>query len=69
MDKRGVLTIAFQQSNENGGHYSMSLETVKKLNCNIWTELPISESAINGVEKLGKQDKQPIFKNKNLIYE
>ena len=69
MDTRGVPSIALWQSNDNGGHYFMSLKTGKMINCNIWKELPISDSAISAVEKLGKHDKQPVLKNKNMIYE
>ena len=36
MDTRGVPTIASRQSNDNGGHYFMILETGKIINYNIW---------------------------------
>ena len=37
MDKRVITAIVLRQSKDNRGHYFMSLETVKKINCNIWT--------------------------------
>ena len=47
-----VENIALQPENEWGGHYFMSLVTVKQLHTYIWTELPINEQVMQRVDNL-----------------
>ena len=55
MKTRSVPAIALRQSNQDGGHYFMNIETGQRMNCYDWDELPITESAIKMVEKRAKK--------------
>ncbi len=47
--------------NEQGLFYFMSLTTGKRLNHRAWTELPITSDIIKAVEKMAKDEKQPLI--------
>ena len=69
MKQRGVPAIALNESNEQGGHYFMSLYSGKKLHGYEWTELPITDEVISQVEELAKKQKAPILTNKYPMFE
>ena len=68
MKRSSVPAIALNKSNDRGGHYFMSIYTVKRLHRYQWTELPIYHDVIDQVRYLseGKYakkmiDNYPIF--------
>ena len=63
MKQRGVPVITLSESNEQGGHYFMSLYSGKKLHGYDWVELPITNDVIHQVENLAKDQKAPLVQN------
>ena len=51
-NKRSIPPIAINKSKNHGGHYLMSLKTVKILHSYEWTELPIENYVIEQVNSL-----------------
>ena len=58
---RSVPAIALRRSNNDGGHYFMSLHSGKRIHGYEWEELPIDEHVIERVEALAVAEKQPIM--------
>ena len=51
MKRRSVSTIALKASNDNFGHYFMSVYSGRELYSNQWDELPIDNKTIAAVEE------------------
>ena len=51
MSTRTEPYIVLRDSNNNGGHYFMSLKTGHRIHGNKWTEVPISQDVIDRVDK------------------
>ena len=51
---RSVSAIELNKSNENGGHYFMSLYTGKRLDSYQWIELPMDHDVIAQVIELAE---------------
>ena len=58
---RAVPAIALRRSNNNGGHYFMSLHSGKRIHGYEWEELPIDEHVIERVEALAEAEKQKVM--------
>ena len=69
MKRRAVPAIALNQSNRQGGHYFMSLDTGKRIHSYHWDKVPIPKEVINRVEKLAKLESQPLLTNKQPMFE
>ena len=52
LDGRSTPCIALRESNNNGGHYFISLETGRRIHSNKWVEMPITNTQINRVHEL-----------------
>ena len=66
---RGVPEIALRPSNDQVGHYFMSLLTGKHINAHHWEELPINEEVIMKVEEFLEKEKQSTIVDGMLIFE
>ena len=51
--------IKLRRSNERGGHYFMSLNTVHRLNSYQWKESPITDAVIDRVEEMDTSVEAP----------
>ena len=69
MNSRATPDISLYESNEEGGHYFMSLNSGKRIHSRKWAELPISEHAEARVYEIGANDKQPILLKKMPLFE
>ena len=69
MKHRSVPAIALRSSNENGGHYFMSLFSGKRIHSHNWTELPIDDDVIARVKELASKENQPELPLKSPIFE
>ena len=69
MNRRGVPSIALNESNDHGGHYFMSLYTGKRLHSYDWNELPIDEDVIDMIKNLAQTERSPIMKDKYPMFE
>ena len=56
LESRTVPAIALRESNNNGGHYFMSLKTSKRNHSNKWVEMPITNCQINQVHELADME-------------
>ena len=56
MDPRPTPSIALRESNDSNGFFFMSLDTGKRLHCNKWTQLVITEDIIEAVHDLSQDD-------------
>ena len=56
MDPRPTPSIALRESNDSNGFFFMSLDTGKRLHCNKWTQLVITEDIIEAVHDLSHDD-------------
>ena len=52
LDSRAVPAFALRESNNNGGHYFMSLKTDKRIHSNKWVEMSTTELQVNRVHEL-----------------
>ena len=59
--RRSITSISLKESNEDVGHFFVSLYTGKDIRSNDWLELPIDDKVVKRVEELEKMEKQPIF--------
>ena len=66
---RSVPVIALSESNDNGGHYFMSLFMGKRIHSYKWTELPITDEVITQVEALARTENQPTMATGLPIFE
>jgi hypothetical protein len=69
MNRRGVPSIALNESNDHGGHYFMSLYTGKRLHSYEWTELPIDDDVVTTIKILARKEKGPVVKDKYPMFE
>jgi hypothetical protein len=69
MNRRGVPAIALNESNDNGGHYFMSLYTGKRLHSYEWTELPIDDDVIATIKVLARKETGPTIRDKYPMFE
>ena len=56
MDSCATPSIALRESNDSNGFFFMSLETGKRLHCNKWTQLVITEDIIEAVQDICHDD-------------
>ena len=59
IDPRATPSIALRESNDSNGFFFMSLEISKRLHCNKWTQLVITEDIIEAVHDLCNDDPVP----------
>ena len=52
MNSRSTPCIALRESNNNGGHYFMSLETGRRIHSNKWVEMPTTQVQIDRIHEL-----------------
>ena len=52
LNSRSVPAIALRESNNNGGHYFMLLESGQRIHSNKWVEMPITQVQINCVHEI-----------------
>ena len=68
MKRRSVPAIALMESNDEGGHYFMSLLTGKEIHAYDWTSLPIDDDVKRRVESLAEEEKQPRMRDKTVNF-
>ena len=56
LDSRTVPAIALRESNNNGGHYFMSLKSGKRIHSNKWVEMPTTNLQTNCVHELAAME-------------
>ena len=56
LDSRTVPAIALRESNNNGGHYFMSLKSSRRIHSNKWVEMPTTNLQINCVHELAAME-------------
>ena len=56
LENRTVLAIALRESNNNGGHYFISLKTGKRIHSNKWVEMVTTDRQINRVHELAETE-------------
>ena len=56
MEPRATPSIALRESNDSNGFFFMSLETGKRLHCNKWTQLVVTDDIIEAVHDLCHDD-------------
>ena len=61
MKIRSVPVIALRDSNQYGGHYSMSLYIRKNIHGYHWGKIPIYEGGIQCVEDMAQTEKQHLL--------
>ena len=49
---RSIPAIALRESNNNGGHYFMSLESGRRIHSNKWVEMPTTQVQIDRVHQI-----------------
>ena len=64
LKQRGVLAIALNEPNDQGGYYFMSLDTGHKIHSYEWKELPIPDENIITVEEIAEQQNDPLLTKK-----
>ena len=52
LNSRSTPAIKLRESNNNSGHYFMSLESGRRIHSNKWVEMPITDLQINRVHEL-----------------
>ena len=52
LNSRSIPAITLRESNNNGGHYFMSLESGRRIHSNKWIEMPITEVQIDCIHEL-----------------
>ena len=63
MKTRSIAAIALRPSIGRRGYYFLSLQTGKQFHAMTWTELPISDFAIERFHQLTNQEGAPAFVN------
>ena len=58
LDSRYTPCIALRESNNNGGHYFMSLETGRQIHSNKWVKMPTTQVQIDRVHELASNRKE-----------
>ena len=61
INRRSIPIISLRESNEDVGHFFMSMYTVKYIHSNDWVESHIDDEVVKRVEELAKIEKQPTF--------
>ena len=56
LENRTIPAIALWESNNNGGHYFMSLKTDKRIHCNKWVEMTITHHQVNRVHEIAEME-------------
>ena len=69
MTSRSTPVIALLESNEEDGHYFMSLDSGKRINSRKWTPLPITSEVIARVDELVTSSKQDVLVNNLPTFE
>ena len=58
LESRSTPCIALRESNNNGGHYFMSLCSGRRIYSNKWVEIPITQDQIDQVHELASNAKE-----------
>ena len=61
MTSRSTPAIALLESNEEDGHYFISIDSGKRINSRKWTPLPITSEVIARVDELATSSKQDVL--------
>ena len=69
MDSRATPAISLYESNQEGGHYFLSLNSGKRLHSRKWVEIPISNYAESKVYDIATNERQPILPDKMPTFE
>ena len=69
LDSRSTPGIPLRESNNNGGHYFMSLESGCRILSNKWVEMPTTQLQINRVHKLASNGGRDYWLDKLANYE
>jgi len=69
MKSRTTPVISLYESNGFDGQYFMSLNTGRRIHARKWTQLPIDDTVVNGIQSIAAKENQPMLPSSMPLFE